>query len=100
MIEFVDKTIDEEGNVRVKGTALNRKNFMRMQGFNPTTITFSENQIIEVEETDDGTYTLTTTFNDDGSITEKFEGDYTIEKTTTFTDSGSISVVTDFANEV
>ena len=85
MIDFIDKTSE------AKGTPLNRKNLMAMQGFVGMAITFNSAGNI-VERNSEG-QTKTTIFNADGSITERFVGEKTITKTTTFNKDGSISEV-------
>lgn len=85
MIEFIDKTSEQEG------TPLNRRNMMALQGFFENTLNFNEDGTI-TEVNGDGSV-LTTTFNEDGSITEKFEGEKVITKTTTFNKNGSITEV-------
>ncbi len=75
MFEYVDKTLEK------KGTPLNRKTFMALQGFIQNTTQFSGDTIIE--ENADG-QVLTTTFNSDGTIIQTFVGEKTITKTTMF----------------
>lgn len=85
MIEFIDKTSEQEG------TPLNRKNIMALQGFFANTLTFNADGTI-IETNGDGGV-LTTIFNEDGSITERFEGEKIITKITTFNADGSIMEV-------
>ena len=85
MQEFIDETSEK------KGTPINRKNLMAIQGFiNQNTTVNADGSIVQVNW--DG-QRLTTTFNDDGSITETFVGEKTITKTTSFGLDGSISEV-------
>ena len=91
MIEFIDKTSEQNG------TPLNRKNLMAMQGFvatktdPPTKNELGDEQIIQTNtETNEQ---LITTFKSNGQIEEKFIGEKTIIKTTTFNDDESISEV-------
>jgi hypothetical protein len=85
MIEFIDKTSEQEG------TPLNRKNLMALQGFFANTLAFNADGTITETNGDGGV--LTTIFNEDGSITERFEGEKIITKTTTFNADGSITEV-------
>ena len=85
MIEFIDKTTEQNG------TPINRKNMMAIQGFVAKTTTFSDNGDI-VETNADG-HIRTTTFNSDGSIVETFVGEKTISKTTTFDNESIVEVV-------
>lgn len=84
MIDFIDKTSEQ------KGTPVNRKNLMAIQGFEAQITTFNADG--SITETNADGHTKTTTFNADGSITEKFVGEKTITKTTTFS-SGKITEV-------
>ena len=84
MIDFVDKTSEQ------KGTPINTKNLMAMQGFIGNTIVFNSGSVVETNQ--DG-QTKTTIFNSDGSISEIFEGDKIITKTTIFNSDGSITEV-------
>lgn len=76
MIDFIDKTSEQEG------TPINRDNLMAMQGF------IANNTIFNADGSITGTNSkgevLTTVFNEDGSITEIFMGEKTITKTTSF----------------
>lgn len=85
MVDFKDKTSEE------KGTPINRKNLMAIQGFQAKTTKFNVDG--SITETNSDGHTLTTTFNADGSITETFVGEKTITKTTSFGDDGNISEV-------
>lgn len=85
MIDFIDKTNDENG------TTINRENLMAIQGFIANNIVFSADG--NIIETNGKGETLTTIFNDDGTITQKFVGKKTITKTTIFNADGSISEV-------
>ena len=85
MIEFVDKTPEQNG------TMINRRNMMAIQGFVASTITFGLDGSV-IERNAEG-HTLTTFFNEDGSITERFEGEKVITKTTSFSQDGSVRVV-------
>ena len=85
MIEFIDKTSEQDG------TPINRENLMAMQGFVANNTIFNDDG--SITETNSNGEVLTTVFNDDGSITETFVGEKTITKTTTFNDDGSISEV-------
>ena len=91
MIDFIDKTSEQNG------TPINREILMALQGFvvtktdPPTKNEFGEAQIIQ---TNVGTNErLITTFKLNGQIEEKFVGQKTIIKTTTFNEDGSISEV-------
>ena len=76
MIEFIDKTSEQEG------TPINRDNLMAMQGFIGTSTTFNrDGSITEINAKGE---TLMTVFNRDGSITETFIREKTITKTTSF----------------
>lgn len=82
MVEFIDKTSEQDG------TEINRLNMMAIQGFISKTIVINvDGSIIETNSKGE---TLTTTFNDDGSIVEVFKGEKTITKTTTTNEDGSI----------
>ena len=76
MIEFIDKTSEQEG------TPINRDNLMAMQGFIANNTIFNADG--SITETNSKGETLTTVFNDDGSISETFVGEKTITKTTSF----------------
>lgn len=75
MIEFIDKTLVDEG------TPFNRANMMAMQGFIARTTTMNADG--SITEVNDKGETLTTVFGD-GIVTETFVGKKTIIKTTTF----------------
>ena len=91
MIEFIDKTSEQNG------TPINRENMMALQGFvstktlPPTKNELGEEQIIQINE--EKNEQLITTFKLNGKIEEKFIGEKTITKTTTFNADGSISEV-------
>lgn len=85
MIEFIDKTSEENG------TPINRENMMALQDFIAKDTVFNADG--SITETNAKGETLTTVFNDDGSISEIFVGAKTITKTTTFNADGSISEV-------
>lgn len=76
MIEFIDKTSEQEG------TPINRDNLMAMQGFIANNTIFNADG--SITETNSKGEVLTTVFNEDGSITEIFMGEKTITKTTSF----------------
>ena len=83
MIEFIDKSSEQEG------TPINRDNLMAMQGFIANNTIFNADG--SITETNSKGEVLTTVFNDDGSISETFVGEKTITKTTTFNTDGSIT---------
>lgn len=89
MIEFVDKTSEQDG------TPINRKSLMAMQGFdnNNVSIVEDENGNITVTETNGDNHTLMVniTEDDDGNITvvETFFGEKNITKTTTINKDGT-----------
>ena len=85
MIEFIDKTTEQDG------TDINRDTLMAMQGFISKTVSFNNDG--SIVETNSKGETLTTTLNDDGSITEVFKGKKTITLTTVFNNDGTISEV-------
>ena len=85
MIEFIDKTTEQNG------TPINRENLMAMQGFIANNTVFNNDG--SITETNGKGEVLTTVFNGDGSITETFVGEKTITKTTTFNTDGRISEV-------
>ena len=85
MIEFVDKTLIQNG------TPINRANLMAMQGFLAKTTTFNTDG--SITETNGNGERMVTKFNSDGSITETFSGKYTIIKNTKFNTDGSITEV-------
>lgn len=85
MIEFIDKTTEQDG------TAINRETLMAMQGFIANNTVFNADG--SITETNGKGETLTTIFNEDSSITETFVGEKTITKTTIFNEDGSISEV-------
>ena len=91
MIEFIDKTSEQNG------TPINRKTLMAMQGFVATeTAPPTKNEQGEVQIIETNTETneqLITTFKLNGKIEEKFIGKKTITNTTTFNENGSISEV-------
>lgn len=73
MIDFKDKTSEE------KGTPINRKNMMAIQGFiGMTTEKQPDGSILQTNS--DG-HTLLTVKNADGSITQTFTGEKVITKT-------------------
>ena len=76
MIDFIDKTSEQEG------TPINRDNLMAMQGFIANNTIFNADG--SITETNSKGEVLTTVFNEDGSITEIFMGEKTITKTTSF----------------
>ena len=76
MVEFIDKTNDQQG------TPLDRAHLMAVQDFSSKTINFMADGSI-VETNWEG-HTKTTTFNQDGTITERFEGEKTITKNISF----------------
>ena len=76
MIEFIDKTTEQNG------TPINRENLMAMQGFIANNTVFNADG--SITETNGKGEVLTTVFNDDGSITETFVGGKTITKTIVF----------------
>ena len=76
MIEFIDKTSEQEG------TPINRDNLKAMQGFIANNTIFNADG--SITETNSKGEVLTTVFNEDGSITEIFMGEKTITKTTSF----------------
>jgi hypothetical protein len=82
MIEFIDKTSEEQG------TPLNRENLMAIQGFEAKSIYFNEDG--SITEINAEGHTKTTLFNVDGSITETFVGEKVITKTTNFNADGNI----------
>ena len=85
MIEFIDKTSEQEG------TPINREAMMALQGFVANHIVFNEDG--SITETNDKGQVLTTVFAEDGSIVQTFVGDKTITKTTIFNEDGSIDEV-------
>lgn len=85
MIEFIDKTEEQDG------TEINREALMALQGFIAMNTVFNDDG--SITETNGLGQTKTTKFNDDGSITETFVGEKTISKTTKFNDDGSITEV-------
>lgn len=85
MIEFIDKTEEENG------TFLNRDTMMAIQGF--VAQTTRKNNDGSITETNKYGNTLTTRFLDDGSIEEKFVGRFTLTKTTKFNSDGSYTEV-------
>ena len=91
MIEFIDKTSEQNG------TPINRKTLMAMQGFVATEIAPpTKNELGEVQIIETNTETneqLITTFKLNGKIEEKLIGKKTITKTTTFNSDGSITEV-------
>ena len=76
MIEFIDKTTEQNG------TPISRENLMAMQGFIANNAIFNADG--SITETNSKGEVLTTVFNEDGSITEIFMGEKTITKTTSF----------------
>lgn len=85
MIEFIDKTVNENG------TPINRFNLMALQGFISSTINFKDDG--SIEEVNANGETKITTVNDDGSITETFVGKKIITKTTHFRENGMVEVI-------
>ena len=85
MIEFIDKTVNENG------TPINRFNLMALQGFISSTINFKDDG--SIEEVNANGETKTTIVNDDGSITETFVGKIIITKTTHFRENGTVEVI-------
>jgi hypothetical protein len=85
LIEFIDKTSDQNG------TPINRENLMAMQGFIATNTVFNDDG--SITETNNNGEVLTTIFNEDDTITEIFVGEKTITKTTIFNSDNSISEV-------
>lgn len=85
MIEFIDKTSEQNG------TPINRETLMAMQGFTANNTVFNSDG--SITETNANGEVLTTTLNSDGSITEVFVGKKTITKTTIFNADGSVSEV-------
>lgn len=84
MIDFKDKTSEE------KGTPINRKNLMAIQGFIGMTTEKQANGSI-LQTNADG-HTLLTVKNVDGSITQTFTGEKVITKTITIS-NGTITEV-------
>lgn len=82
MIEFIDKTSEQNG------TPVNRDTLMAIQGFEATKTVFNTDG--SITETNSDGHILTTTFLPNGNIEEKFVGEKTITKTTTFNTDGSI----------
>lgn len=85
MIDFIDKTTDQNG------TPLNRKNLMAIQGFEAMTTTFNSDG--SITETNASGQVKTTVFNSDGSVTERFEGEKTITKKITFSSNKITEVI-------
>lgn len=85
MIEFIDKTTEQNG------TPINRENLMAIQGFVANNTVFNGDG--SITETNDNEEVLTTRFNEDGTISETFVGEKTITKTTIFNVDGSIAEV-------
>lgn len=85
MIEFIDKTAEENG------TLINRAALMAMQGFIAQTTVFNADG--SITETNSLNQIKTTVFNADGSITETFSGEKTLVKTTRFLENGNIEEV-------
>ena len=84
MIEFTDKTAEENG------TPINRENLMAIQGFQAQNTVFNADG--SIVQTNAAGHTLTTTF-EGSTITETFTGAKTIVKKTTFNEDGSITEV-------
>lgn len=85
MIDFIDKTTDQNG------TPLNRKNLMAIQGFEAmTTEKRSDGSILQTSS--DGA-TLLTVKNSDGSISQTFTGTKTITKKITKTGNKITEVI-------
>lgn len=86
MVEFIDKTSEQDG------TEINRLNMMAVQGFiSKTTVVNADGSIVETNSKGE---TLTTTIDKENkTITEVFSGEKIITKTTTINDDGSISEV-------
>ena len=77
MIEFIDKTSEQEG------TPINRDNLMAIQGFvGMTTEKLIENGLIVIKQTNSEGHELKTVKNADGSFTQTFTGEKVISKTT------------------
>ena len=90
-IDGAEKTIEYPDGWE-NGTALNRANFMAMQGFGNVETVFNADGSIS-ESFQDGS-TKKTVFNQDGSIAETFmAGAQVMIKTTSFNEDGSISEV-------
>lgn len=86
MIDFKDKTSEE------KGTPINRKNLMAIQGFiGMTTEKQDDGSILQTNA--DG-QTLLTIKNADGSITQTFTGEKVITKTITISGNTISEVIT------
>lgn len=86
MYNFRDRTDLE------KGTWVNRRALMAIQGFFGTTTVFNADG--SITETNQDGDVLKTTFNANGTITQTFvSGSQTITKTTTFNQDGSITEV-------
>lgn len=85
MIEFIDKTSEQNG------TPINRENLMAMQGFiGMTTEKQADGSILQ---TNAEGQTLLTVKNADGSITQTFTGEKTITKTITINESTILEVI-------
>ena len=74
MIEFVDKTAEK------KGTDINRKNMMAVQGFLNSSFNIINGEIIETNENNE----VLLTKMENGKIIEIFNGEKQIKKTTYF----------------
>lgn len=85
MIEFIDKTTEQNG------TPLSRKNLMAIQGFIAKNTVFNADG--SITETNDNGETLVTAFDEEGNITETFIGEKEITKKTIFNKDGSVSEV-------
>lgn len=84
MKEFIDETVES------RGTPINRKNMLAIQGFIGNKVTFQDNSVTQINSNGEK---LVTTFNDDGSITETFTGEKTITKKIQFNSDGSVTEV-------
>lgn len=85
MIEFIDKTNEQDG------TPISREKMMALQGFVATTTNISADGKTIVETNKAG-HTLTTTISEN-EIVEKFVGEKTITKTTTIANGNFTEVV-------
>lgn len=81
MIEFIDKTSEQDG------TSINRENLMAIQGFVGTSIVFNANG--SIIETNAKGEKLTTTFPNKSTIKEVFVGEKTLTKTTKISGDGT-----------
>lgn len=81
MIEFIDKTSEQDG------TLLNRKNMMAMQGF-VSNVTSATEQGIVIENTESGETITMTPLNAQGKCFTTIQGKKTLTKTSSFTPTG------------